>query len=153
MKLKILFVLIAIPVLAGISFAQKKTPADTSKPATSPDGYVTASPAYAEVLLLKTGLEAELESLVVEYTEEYPGVKKGRYELTLIKRDIERLRAVKSTESSRLTLALGKLMVRKIELEVDLWELRAKYNDEHPDVKRAKRKVEIFEAAIKEILG
>ncbi len=60
--------------------------------------------------------------------------------------------AVGATESGKLTLALGKLIVRKIELETDLWNLRRQYNDEHPEVKRAKRKVEVFERAIKEIL-
>ena len=44
-------------------------------------------------------------------------------------------------------------MVRKVEAEVDLWRLQQSYADGHPDVKRAKRRLEIFEKAIKEILG
>ena len=44
-------------------------------------------------------------------------------------------------------------MVRKIELETDVWNLLRTYKDEHPDVKRAKRKVEIYQAAINDILN
>jgi len=65
---------------------------------------------------------------------------------------MNRILAVNSAESGKLTLALGKLIVRKIELETDLWNLRRQYNDDHTEVKRAKRKAEVYERAIKEIL-
>ena len=114
---------------------------------------LTASPAYAEILLRRTELESELESLILDYTEEFPKVKEIRQELGFLKRESDRLAAVKPAESSKLTLALGKLIVKKAELETDVWNLMKAYNEAHPDVKRAKRKVEIYEAAIKEILG
>lgn len=154
MKLKILFVTFAIPLLAGIAFAQKPAPSPTPKtPAQADVNAVRSSPAFAEVLLRKTEVQAEVESLLVEYTEAYPKIKEARFELAAIQKDLDRLLAVKAPEASKLTQALGKLIVRKIELETDLWALRAKYDDEHPDVKRARRKLEIYEASIKEILG
>jgi capsule polysaccharide export protein KpsE/RkpR len=61
--------------------------------------------------------------------------------------------AVKPTDAGRLTLALGRMMLRKVELETELETLRAQYKDEHPDVRKLKRKIEVFESAIKEILG
>lgn len=112
-----------------------------------------SSPAYAEILLKKTELQADLESLVLDYTEDYPKIKEIRFTLGLIQKESERLISVKPSDTSKLTLALGKLIVRKIEIETDMWGLQRNYNDDHPDVKRAKRKVEIYEAAIKEILG
>ena len=114
---------------------------------------VKSSPAFAEIILRKTELEAELESLLVSYTEDFPKIKEIRFETDSLKKGLERLSAVKSAESSKLTLALGKLIVRKAELETDLWNLRKKYDDNHPEVKRAKRKIEIYESAIREILG
>ena len=78
-----------------------------------------STPAFAEIILRKTELESELESLLVSYTEEFPKVKEIRYESGLLKKEIERLSAVKSAESSKLTLALGKLMIRKVELETE----------------------------------
>lgn len=143
-----------VPVLAGITFAQPKPSSVTSKAAPpSMADHVRSSPAYAEILLRKTELQAELESLLIEYTEEYPKVKEARFELAATQKDLDRLLAVKASEASKLTQALGRLIVRKLELEADLWALRSKYDDEHPDLKRAKRKLEIFEASIKEILG
>ncbi len=75
-----------------------------------------------------------------------------RFELDLLIKEMNRILAVNASDSAKLTLALGKLILRKIELERDVWNLRKQYNDEHPDVKQAKRKVEVFEAAIKELL-
>ncbi|HRH41918.1 MAG TPA: hypothetical protein PKY82_09760 [Pyrinomonadaceae bacterium] len=111
---------------------------------------VKSSPAYAEVLLRKVELESDLESLLVSYKEDFPKVKEVNFELALIKKDLQIL--IGQADTSKLTLALGKLMVRKDALETDYWALQSKYGDEHPDVKRAKRKVLSFQTAIKEIL-
>lgn len=134
-------------VLIGQTASEKKPEAARAIPGTT-----ASSPAYAELLLKRTELSAELEALVFEYTEEFPKVKEIRHALTLIDRESGRLAKVKAADASRLTLALGKLIVRKIEFEIDLWNLRKNYLDEHPEVKRAKRKVEIYETAINEIL-
>ena len=113
---------------------------------------IKSSPAYAEILLRKTERVANLEDLLVEYTEDFPKVKELRYELNLINNEMRRILAVNAADAEKLTLALGKLMLRKIDLEIEYTNLQTQYKDEHPDVKQAKRKVEIFEAAIKEIL-
>ena len=110
------------------------------------------SPAYAEVLLRKTERTAELEDFLVEYTEEYPKVQQLRAELALLNKEMNRILAVNPSEASKLTLALGKLMLRKVELEMDYANVQKQYTDDHADVKQAKRKVEIFEAAISDIL-
>lgn len=151
MKLqKFVFIAFFLLLSSQICFSQTK-----NKPVPTPTTdfqAIKSSPAFAEVLLRKTELLSELESLLIEYTEEYPKVKELRFEAALVQKELDRLLAVNPAEASKLTQALGKLMVRKTELEVILWSLRKEYNDEHPDVKRAKRKAEIYEAAIKEIL-
>src|SRR5688500_2300648 len=114
---------------------------------------IRSSAAYAEVLLRKTELQAETEGLAVEYTDEFPKLAEARFALEAIERERLRMLALKPAAASRLTTALGRLMVRKAEQEVQLWTLRKSLQEGHPDVKRAKRRVEIFEAAIKEILG
>ena len=134
---------------APLCFAQVKTRA-----ATPPVGAqsLKTSPAYAEVMLRKTELLSELESLLVEYTEEFPKVKEKRVEAGLLQKELERLLAANAPEASRLSSALGKLMVRKCEIATDLWSLQQQYNDQHSDVRRARRKLDIFEAAISDIL-
>ena len=149
----IIFALIvAAPIWSSSALAQKPSEAkpDAQKPATN---FLSSSAAYAELLLRRTELQSEIESLIIDYTEDFPKVKEDRYAMSLIDRDIARLGKTKAIESSKLTLALGKLMIRKIELETDLWNLQKNYQDGHPDVKKARRKLEIYDTAIEQILN
>ena len=111
-----------------------------------------SSPAYSEILLRKTERESELEEFLIDYTEEFPKVKELKFEIGLLQKEADKIIAVNASESAKLTLALGKLIVRKIEIETDLWNLRRQYADDHAEVKRSRRKIEVYEKAIKEIL-
>ena len=146
---RIAFILPLVLLFASFGFAQAKT---KPTPVTGLNP-IKSSPAYAEILLKKTELAAELEGLLVEYTEEFPKVKELRYESGLLQKELDRLLlTVNPADASKLSAALGKLMVRKCELDTDLWSLLLQFNDQHPDVKRARRKSEIFAAAINDIL-
>lgn len=116
-------------------------------------GPIRSSLAYAEVLLRKTELLAEIEAYLADYTEENPKVIDTRFELSILAKDIDRIYAVRPSETGKLTQALGKLIVRRAALEVDVSRLLRSYNKDHPNVKRAKQRVKVFESAIKEILG
>ncbi len=113
---------------------------------------VKFSPAYAELLLRKTEREAQLEEFLLDYTDEFPKVKEIKFELELLQKQMDKVSAISTSDAPKLSLALGKLLVRKTELEVDLWNLLKQYNADHPEVKRAKRKIEVYEKAVKEIL-
>lgn len=120
--------------------------------ATETQTTVRSSPAYAEVLLREVELLSELEGLLLDYTEEYPRVKDIRVELALIRSEMERLLVVKASEAQKLSQALGKLILGKVANQSKLIQLRQQYADEHPSVKRQRKKVEVYEAAIKEII-
>ena len=120
--------------------------------AQSETGYVRSSPAYAEVLLRKTELQADLEAYSADCTETNPKLLDMRFELISLDKETERIFAVRPTEASKLTLALGKLMVRKATIAAELNRLSRSYSKDHPEVKRAVKKLGIFESAIKEIL-
>lgn len=115
-------------------------------------GPVKSSAAYAEVLLRRTDLQADLEAVAADYTEQNPKVLDFRYEISLLDKSMERLFGSRPAETGKLTLALGKLLVKKASLETELSRLSRSYSKDHPDVKRAKRRVEIFENAINEVL-
>ena len=122
------------------------------KPLTQTADAVRGSSAYAEVLLKKTEIESELESLSLDYTGEFPRVKELKYSLSILQRDADKILTTKPGDVGRLTQALGKLIVRRVDLETDLWKLVQSYKEEHPEVKRAKRRVEIYDRAIKQII-
>lgn len=120
--------------------------------AQSSAGPIRSSPAYAEILLRKTELQADLEAFSADYTEANPRIVDSRFELNALDKSLETVFGVKPSETGKLTIALGKLIVRRAALETELSRLIRSYNKDHPDVKRAKRRVEIFDAAIKEVL-
>ncbi|HEX6279046.1 MAG TPA: hypothetical protein VFZ49_03435 [Pyrinomonadaceae bacterium] len=140
-------------VLVAAVCAASAQPTPKPSPVRAPLNGSVSTAAYAEVALRRAEFEAELESLLVDYTEEFPRVRELRFGLARLIAESERLIAIKPTDREKATVALGKLIVRKVELEVDLWKLQQAYADEHPEVRRAKKKVEIFEKAIKQILG
>lgn len=146
-------ILLLTLVFSGLATSvQAQTRSDaTEDPRTSQ--HVASSAAYAEIALRTAEVRSELESLRSDYTDEYPKVKELKQYLELLRRETLRVGLVKISDRDRLTAALGKLIVKKTELEVELWRLRQTYSDEHPDVRRASKRVEIFENAIKEILG
>ncbi len=138
--------LLAVPCCVGLSNAQAPLKTSLGNDARS-------SPAFAEVILRRTELEAELESLLVDYTEDYPKIKDLRLEVELLKIEKDKLMAVKPAEAGKLTLALGKLIVGKVSNLAILKKLQAQYQDGHPAVRKAKKMVEIYEKAISEILN
>ncbi len=113
---------------------------------------IKSSPAYAEVLFRKVVLEVELEDLLARYTEAFPRVKETRYELSALKQAMLKVINVKPSQSGKLSLALGKMLVQQAKYITDQKILEDRYNDEHPDVKSARRKAAIFGRAINKIL-
>jgi uncharacterized protein involved in exopolysaccharide biosynthesis len=146
---KSIFLAFVLLGAASASFAQTKPQVKTSLA----DVSLRATPAYAELLLRKTDLEAELEALLMEYTEDYPKVRDLRLELDVLKPEIDRILALKPGDAGKLTQALGKLILGKAAHAASLKKLQMQFQDAHPNVRKAKRMVEIYEAAIKEILG
>lgn len=113
---------------------------------------VKRSPAYAEILYRQVSVRSELEDLLTSHTEEYPKVRALRVEEDYLKQEMKRLLETDAADAAHLSMALGKLVVEKVALEIELWNLLQKYSEQHPDVKKARRKITIFENAIKEIL-
>lgn len=158
LSVRALFVSATALTLIAVCNAQNNPVKPKPTPAATPVAVsdlqpIKSSPAYAELLLRKTELESNLDALLVDYTDEFPKVKDTRLELGFLKVEMDRLLAVKPAESAKLSQALGQLMLRKVEAESQLDALRAQYKDEHPDVRKAKKKLDAFESAIKEILG
>ena len=114
---------------------------------------IKGTSAYAEVLLRKTELLADLEAFSPDYTEANPKIAELRAELASIDKSLTRILAVKPAQLGRLTEALGRMMVKKASYEADLQRFSRQYNKDYPDVKRAQRRVDLYESAINEILG
>jgi len=121
------------------------TPVPTANP-------IKSSAAYIELTLHKTIINAELVDLLEEYTEEYPRVKELKLEVQYVQAELVNLQELGASLLPRLTESFAKLLLQKIKMQVDLALLRAAHKDDHPDVKRAIRRVDIYEKAIKDVL-
>ena len=143
---------LAIGAASGFAQSPQKITLSRADKPYLPLETIKTTAAYAEIVLRRAELESEVESLLIGYTEEFPKIKELRYEMETLKREFTRLSGVKPAEAGKLTSALGRLIVRKAAHETDVWSLRQKYDDNYPDVKRAKRRVEIYENAVKSIL-
>ena len=86
-------------------------------------GPIRSSAAYSEILLRRTELQADLEALSPDYTEANPKIIDLRFEIAALDKSLEKVFGVKPTETGKLTLALGKLIVRKATLETELSRL------------------------------
>lgn len=143
MKVLLPFSVVLMLVAAGQAISQKAAPMSE---------LVRATPAYSEILLRKTELSAELESLAADYTDESPKIQDLRFEVATLERAMQRLAAVKTSEAGKLSLALGKLLVKRASLEAELQRLLRGKNAENVDVRRVRKKIEVFDNAIREIL-
>lgn len=139
-------------LLLTVGFVECRAQAKAQPVKSAAAGY-KASAAFAELRVKQAELEADAESLLEEYTEEYPKVKEIRSVLGFLRIETERLANAAPGSPERLSAALGKLMIKKAEMQAELVRLLETLQPAHPDVKRAKRKLDIFEAAIKDILG
>ena len=140
MKTKLLFAAIAIIAFSTFVNAQKFSQG------------VKSSAAFAEIILRQAELESDLGELLVSYTAEHPKVQETQYELKALKNDLIYIAKFKGSQTNVLTQALGKLLVRRAQIATDYWVMQSRLNDEHPNTKKAKRKLEVFNNAIKKIL-
>lgn len=113
---------------------------------------IRSSPAYAEILLRRTELQADIDAFGADYTEASTKMIELRAELASLDRSLEKVFAVRPSETGKLTQGLGKLIVRKAALDADLDRSLRRYSKEHPETRRAQRRADRFEAAIAEIL-
>jgi hypothetical protein len=146
----IIFTLLFISTAAFSQTGSSKTGAAKSVPPGA--GSIKTSAAYIELVIHKADIDAELVDLLVEYTEEYPKVKQLKWEAGLVQAELENLLKVDSSVLPKLTESFAKLLLQKIKMQVDLAEVRSAHKDDHPDVQRAMRRVEIYDKAIKELL-
>jgi hypothetical protein len=115
-------------------------------------GNARNTPGYVEVFVRKVEVEAEIESLLVEYTEEWMEVKIRRMELGLLEKELKKILAMKPEQMGKMSRAYGRLTVRKIELQAELIENTKKFGDDHPSVSKLKIKIDVYQREIDKLL-
>lgn len=139
-------------LLASAIFLSQGVQAQTAQ---APDAQssVKTSPAYAEIMVRKVELQSDLEAMLLDYKEEFPKIRSMRREIEILDASIEMLMKLPPSANGKMTSTVGRLIVRRAELETESTETAARYGVDHPEVRRAKKRVEVFERAIRELLN
>jgi hypothetical protein len=144
---------VAIMLCSFVAFSQTGKPG-TGKPASQAPSanWVKSSPAYIELTLHQADIDAELLDLAVDYTDEYPKVKRLKLEAQFVQADLGNMLKLNAAALPKLTESFAKLVLKKVAMQVDLAELKVDHKDDYPDVQRAQKRVQIYEKAIRDLL-
>jgi hypothetical protein len=145
------------------TLAQQKPARASDKPITTATAITVTAPAttvskvadtgaYAEVYAARVEAEADLKVLSTDLTEETIQVREKKLERDLLAREIRWLEALPLVSHDKMTIALGRLLVRKTQAEVSLKMLSEKYAESFPTVKKARTKIEVYNNEIQKLL-
>lgn len=110
------------------------------------------TPAFAVLILRKAKVEAELSELSKELTNEHPSLDSKRFELRAIRREMAKMHAVQTSHVSKLSSAVGNLILSKVALEVELNDLLVRLKPQHPDVTKKRSELAALKREIENVL-
>ncbi|HXQ70022.1 MAG TPA: hypothetical protein VN844_06025 [Pyrinomonadaceae bacterium] len=110
------------------------------------------TPAYGVLVLRKAKVEAEVSALSEQVTNGHPSLDSKRFELRAIRREMEKMRAVETSHTSKLSSAVGNLILSKVALEVELNDLLLRLKPQHPDVTKKATELAALEREIENVL-
>jgi uncharacterized protein involved in exopolysaccharide biosynthesis len=134
------------------STEQQQNQAQTQQQQQQQQSSTKSSPAYGELVMRKVEVEADLKQLLVDYTEEHPRAKEKKVELDALNREMDKIAAMDNAMIPKLTSTIGKLILRKIELEAEMFRLSGQYAKDHPFIKKTRDKLEVIEGEIQKAL-
>jgi uncharacterized protein involved in exopolysaccharide biosynthesis len=111
-----------------------------------------ATPAYGALVLRKAKVEAELSKLSQELTNEHPSLDSKRFELRAIRREMAKMRAVETPHVSKLSSAVGNLILSKVALQVELNDLLVRLKPQHSDVTKKEFELATLAREIENVL-
>ena len=96
---------------------------------------------YGVLVLRKATVRSELADLSGRLTNEHPSLDMKRFELRAISREMDNMRAVEKSRVCKLSHTVGNLILKKVDLEVELHDLLARLTPQHPKV--TKKRIEL----------
>jgi uncharacterized protein involved in exopolysaccharide biosynthesis len=166
---KAIYIAAVLLIATSFSYGQKRNKSKVTKPPANqttqpqtqpqpqtapqtPQGSTKSSAAYGELVLRKVEVEAECKEMLVDYTEEHPKVKIKKAEIDNLNAEMDKIAAMDTSLIPKLTATVGKLILKKIDLQTEVNKLLLQYSEDHDLVKRAKQKVAVMEEEIQKVL-
>jgi hypothetical protein len=129
----------ALVLFPAGAYAQKAAGSETDPRTTE---------AYSLLIQRKVKVQAELESLLSEYTSDWPKAKRLQFELDTLKTEMKKMSEVVKPEVLKLTSGFGSLILRKVSLATDIHMLAEEQGVDWPLLKDKQRELELLEKEI-----
>jgi hypothetical protein len=110
------------------------------------------TPAYELLVLRKVNVETELIDLSSQFTSESRQVRTKVFELSVLNREMKRMHRTEREQVPKLSLTYGNLLLRKVDLEVQLNIMRGSFTSEHPAVNRKTAEISFLTSEIEMLL-
>ena len=110
------------------------------------------SDAYSLLIQRKVTLQAKLESMVREYSSDWPPAKGLQFELDALKTEMRKMSEVDQSRTSKLTSGYGGLVLRKVSLTGEIQLLLQEQSSEWPVTKDKQRELELLDREIQELM-
>ena len=110
------------------------------------------TPAYSLLIQRKVKVQAELETLLAEYTSDWPAAKKLQFELDALKGEMKKLAEIDEAQTPKLTNGYGTLLLRRALLESDIESISEQEGSDWPTLKQKQRELDLLDAELKKLM-
>ena len=120
----------------------------TSAQSTIDSTAIKATPAFEVLILKRATVRAELNQQRQRTTMEHPDAVRLAYHLDRLNMAIEKLLLNEEAPISKLSSVCGRLLLRKIDLEVEENMLRQQVTSTHPDLRKKRIELDALQREI-----
>lgn len=126
--------------------------ANAQKISVSPRTEPGTTPAYSMLIQRKVKVQAGLESLLEQYSSDWPKAKTLQFELDALKIEMKKMVEVTEEKVAKLTSGYGTLILRRVSLDSEIQTLLLEEGSDWPGVKEKQRELELLDKEIQKIM-
>jgi|GEM_PF-2670531 len=140
-------------LLLVLALAFAFSPAATlAQKGSEPEQNPKTTQAYSMLIQEKVKLQAELESLLIEYSSDWPKSKMLQFKLDTLKSEMKKMAEVEESKVIKLTSGFGSLVLRRITLATEVHVLLEEQGSEWPTFKLKQRELELLDKEIQKLM-
>ncbi len=120
-------------------------------PLTNKESDPRTTPAYSLLIERRVQVQARLETLLSEYTSDWPASKKLQAEFDALKLEMKKMSEMDRLMIPKLTNGYGMLILRKTALLGDVQSMLQAEGSEWPPLKEKQRELELLDKQIQKL--
>jgi hypothetical protein len=121
------------------------------KPLTNKEVDPRTTPAYSMLIERRVRVQAHLETLLSEYTSDWPATRKLQAEFDALKLEMKKMSEMDQLMIPKLTNGYGMLILRKTALVGDIQSLLQAEGSEWPPLKEKQRELQLLDTQIQKL--